>query len=248
MVHVTFSDTHGGHLEKEVNVMHGTVWTGWVEGTLRYQDDFGQEITRRNVWLDFQVFEKPRKLVNYLNLKSSYLDMKLIESGSADVASAYPHPDFSMYDYSRLANDLHLLVAKWVDGDITPEGFRYLYSRPTPWAVRVAKYDADAAEAKDEWAYKCFNALYKDYPIKLSEYQPWERRSVEEANRDAGPAGPGKFCAARASAKLALEWTERDWETIRASDEELRARKRKRLEEMDAQRAALAAEIKEEDA
>ena len=162
------------------------------------------------------------------------------------------HPStFAGRTFEDVKEDLTGLVRRWVEGESptkpTPADFRFVYNRPTPWAVRMAKYDGDAAIARDEWATACFNALFNEYPIKRSEFEPWEYRSTDEAEREVGVGGgPGSISAQRSADELGVEWTERDWATLMSTDEQLRARKRQRLVDLDKEREALAAEVEQE--
>ena len=252
LLHLTFVQKHDNkdtlsRPPSEPPVDQG--FDGKVNGRLTWQFDDGLP-QASEVEFSYRIYHVSSKEVLEVDIKARGPDDHFRLRFSTSTTGARPST-FWGRTLVEVKGDLTRLVQRWVEGrwptKPTPADFRFVYNRPTPWAVRVAKYDGDAAIARDDWATTGFNALFKEYPIQRSEFEPWEYRSTEEAERDVGVGGgPGRICSARASAELGVEWAERDWATLMSTEEQLRARKRQRLVELDKEREALAAEVEQE--
>jgi len=260
LLHLTFVQKHDNKdtlspvmaLPTGGSVSYDQGFDGKVNGRLTWQFDDGLPQASEVTFYYRCMYDDSRKEKIYVDIKARWKNDHFPLTRTTFINSTSEHPySFGGRTFEEVNGDLTRLVRRWVEGHrptkLTPADFRFVYNRPTPWAVRVAKYDGDAAIARDDWATACFNALFKEYPIQRSEFEPWEYRSTEEAERDVGVGGgPGRICSARASAELGVEWAERDWATLMSTEEQLRARKRQRLVELDKEREALAAEVEQE--
>jgi len=255
LLHLTFVQKHDNLDTLEKVSWSPEQYLGKVNGTLTWQFDDGRP-QESEVELAYHFFH-PGKGCTHLDIKARGCRTSCTRGSGRPCPRHHRGRQTDPTGLGPLApyvtEDLRRLVRRWVEGEgesptkPTPADFRFVYNRPTPWAVRMAKYDGDAAIARDEWATACFNALFKEYPIKRSEFEPWEYRSTDEAERDVGVGGgPGSISAQRLADELGVEWTERDWATLMSTDEQLRARKRQRLVDLDKEREALAAEVEQE--